>query len=64
MLTLICESDLLKFYWYFVVVFKHEGLRSALDQVRLTANDARKNRYVPHYFMAMFDFFTSYMVKP
>lgn len=54
----------MKFYWYFVVVFKHEGLRSALDQVRLTANDARKNRYVPHYFMAMFDFFTSYMVKP
>lgn len=55
-LTFICKIDLLKFYLSIIVVFKHEGLRSALDQVKLTANDARKNRYVPHYFMVMFDF--------
>lgn len=29
-----------------LIVFKHEGLRSALDQVKQTASDTRKTRYV------------------
>lgn len=35
-----------EFYLYLIVVFKHEGLRSALDQVKQTASDARRNKYV------------------
>ena len=30
----------------FLIVFKHEGLRSALDQVKQTASDTRKTRYL------------------
>ena len=29
-----------------LIVFKHEGLRSALDQVKQTASDTRKTKYV------------------
>jgi len=32
------------FICHLIAVFKHEGLRSALDQVKLAASDARKNK--------------------
>ena len=33
-------------FWLVIIVFKHEGLRSALDQVKQTASDTRKNKYI------------------
>lgn len=46
LLDLILLNFVFDILW---AVFKHDGLRSALDQVKQTASEARKNKYVHNF---------------
>lgn len=46
----LLDSILLNFIFdILLAVFKHDGLRSALDQVKQTASEGRKNKYVHNF---------------
>lgn len=54
LLDLILLNFVFDILW---AVFKHDGLRSALDQVKQTASEARKNKYVHNLNLTVFVIF-------